>query len=345
MFGKAARDANDQHYGDQHYLEKWLGQLDLDLLHFPTQTILHNDLQVPYALTMHGLTELPHTRLPVPHIITMHDVQELHFPEYFTAHQRAIRAVHYWKAMEKAARVIVSYEHVKIDLIKFFALPADKIHVCPIPFRAISFREPTRAAAAAYREKYAAWMPFLLYPAQTWRHKNHLRLLQALQNARGRSGENLRLICTGGTSSHYHAEVAAQVSAQGLSGAVLFAGVVPEDELTWLYGKAALVVIPTEYEAGSFPLYEAMLLNAPVICSNATSLPETIGDARFVFDARDTKAMADLIYEMLTNESLRDANLANSARQAARLRQIDAAKYFYETYRNALSEPSAVADG
>jgi glycosyltransferase involved in cell wall biosynthesis len=323
------------------YLQDWLDRLKLDLLHFPTQTLLHPDMQTPYCVTMHGVQELPHLVPPAPYIITMHDVQELHFPENFTPAQRAIRAVQYWKALEKASVIIVSFDHVKQDLIKYFGLREDKVRVCPIPFRDISLQETTPAAAEAYARKYEAWTPFLLYPAHTWRHKNHFRLLQALRELRKNGGQNLKLVCTGGIAHHYHAEVLAQVDEMKLSDAVLFCGIVPEDELRWLYEQAALVTIPTKYEAGSFPLFEAMMLGSPVICSRVTSLPETIGDRRFVFDPDDSESLASLIGRMLTDEAFRLENLANSAAQAERLRRINAAAYFYEAYRELLAASSS----
>lgn len=320
-----------------HYLERWLDELNLDLLHFPTQTFLHRDLQIPYSLTLYGVEELPHIDVGVPFIVTMHDVQELHFPENFTPSQRATRAVHYWKAMEKAGKVIVSFNHVKEDLIKFFGLPPDKIHVCPIPFRSISLREPTPVASRSYSEKYDGLKPFLLYPSQTWRHKNHIQLLRALKEVQLRHFPHLRLICTGGINHHYHGEVLAKVKSLGLEDSVVFAGIVPEDELCWLYRHTALVTIPTKYEAGSFPLFESILLGAPVICSDVTSLPETINERRFVFDPDDAEALSMLIFRMISDASFRQDNIVNSHEQAHRLRQVNAASYFYQTYRSLLS--------
>jgi glycosyltransferase involved in cell wall biosynthesis len=97
------------------------------------------------------------------------------------------------------------------------------------------------------------------------------------------------------------------------------------------------VVIPTEYEAGSYPLFEAMLQKAPVICSDVTSLPETIGDRRFIFDPYDVAGLADLIQRITTDENLRRENITNSVEQVQRLQRVDAAAAFYDVFRQAVS--------
>lgn len=313
----------------QDHLSEWINKLPLDLIHFPTPTPPYPAGHVPYKVP----ALLRTTR---PYILTVHDVQELRFPEYFSAAQRAIRAMHHWEALDKARKVIVSYDHVKADLIKYFALPENKIEVCPIAYESIRLQEPARDASLAYESKYGKQSPYLLYPAQTWRHKNHALLLKALRKVRERDRPDLQLICTG-QRNEFYTEIERQVEALSLKGAVLFTDVVPEDELLWLYRNAALVVIPTEYEAGSYPLLEAMMLGAPVICSNVTSLPDTIEDKRFVFNPYDENALAALIQSMLANEPLRADNIANGLRQTKKLRSFDAAACFYKTYRSILS--------
>lgn len=318
-------------YARQNKLQLWLERLGLDLIHFPTPTPPHPHGHVPYVVP-------PLLRMSAPYIVTIHDAQELHFPEYFSAAQRAIRAMHRWETLDQASKIIVSYGHVKKDLLKYYSLPPEKIHVCPIPFRSISWREPTRAAALIYEEKYRSWKPFLLYPAQTWPHKNHALLFQALQKLRRHYKMKTRLICPG-YPNDYRDEVNAQVEKLDLQDTVFFTGVVPEDELAWLYRHTALVVIPTIYEAGSFPLMEAISQGAPVICSDVTSLPETIGDRRFVFSPYDSEALSELIVRMLTTPSFREENIGNSVRQAKRLSRVNAAAHFYGAYRSLLETP------
>ena len=99
-----------------------------------------------------------------------------------------------------------------------------------------------------------------------------------------------------------------------------------------------MVVIPTLYEAGSFPLLEAMTLGVPVICSSVTSLPETIEDVRFIFNPLDIEAMAHLILQMLENDKLRNGNILNSKNRIRELQKINSAVAFLNAYRLVLND-------
>jgi hypothetical protein len=61
-----------------------------------------------------------------------------------------------------------------------------------------------------------------------------------------------------------------------------------------------------------------MSLNVPVICSNVTSLPETINSKKFVFNPYDEEEMAILTNDMLSSSSLLDENIENSRIQIKR---------------------------
>ena len=85
------------------------------------------------------------------------------------------------------------------------------------------------------------------------------------------------------------------------------------------------------------------MLGSPVICSDVTSLPETIGDRRFVFYPDNTESLTALIFRMLTDTGFQQENLANSGVQAERLRRVNAAAYFYDAYRELLATATGSA--
>jgi len=290
---------------------------DIDLLH------------IPYQLP-------PTFNLPYPCIVTMHDVQELHFPEFFTPEERIFRAINYWNSLKYANGVIVSYNHVQDDLLKYFNIAHPKVNVCPPPFEHISICSHSPDEALGYTSKYKNLDSFILYPAQTWRHKNHLSLIKALELIKLRHCRSISLVCTGTKNSFFEDTISNYLLRSTVSHDILFTDIVPETELYWLYKNCSLVVIPTLYEAGSFPLLEAMILEVPVICSSVTSLPETIGDSRFIFDPLDTDGMSQLILEMLGNLELRQANVMNSRDRISRLCQVDSFQSMYTAWCNTL---------
>ncbi|MEJ2105599.1 MAG: glycosyltransferase family 1 protein [Ignavibacteriaceae bacterium] len=228
----------------------------------------------------------PIYRTKIPVIITMHDLQEYHFPEFFSFWEKLFRKINNKMAILDSDRIIVSFKHVKNDILKYFKVSEEKVSVCPPPFADNWFAETKETDWSTISKKYNLKKDFMLYPAATWQHKNHLGLIQAMKNL-VLEKKDIHLVCTGKQTEFYQ-EIQSKILDYDLTKNVHFPGIVPEEDLIGLYKSANLVVIPTLYEAGSGPLYEAMRYGIPVICSNVTSLPETIGNNDFIFNPSDS---------------------------------------------------------
>lgn len=270
------------------------------------------EAELPSGLRNIDLLHVPFQVPPIyeiPYVCTMHDVQELHFPEYFTASERERRAIHFRRSIENAVHIVVSFEHVRQDIIKFFGRSEGDVSVLPLPIHHCQIPEATASDAAIFRSKYGRLGKYFLYPAQTWKHKNHKRLIDAFEKCCQQVDSNLHLVCTGAKNDHF-VEIEEHIEASSVADRVHFLGLVDEGELGWLYRNSLAVVIPTLYEAGSFPLIEALLLQVPVICSCVTSLPETIGDTRFIFDPHQSASIFEAMQKLLL-----DAQYLHDCRQ------------------------------
>lgn len=283
---------------------KVLKKYKIKIIHSPTQSFPRNN---------------------IPFIFTLHDVQELHLPEFFTPHEREQRARNNRLGCAKASRIVVSYNHVKQDLIKFFNLPPEIIDVVFIgsPDPELEVRENTLTSGKKY----------ILYPAATWPHKNHLNLIKAFILARQNHPDfgEYKLVCTGHQTEHFK-QIALLISESGIDEYIEFKGLVSDNELKDLYQNTTAVVVPTKYEAGSFPLMESLVQNIPVICSNVTSLPETIEDENFVFDPNDIPEMSDKIYRITCDPKYREANVKLSLQLRPKLIERKLAATFDEIY-------------
>ncbi|MEM1325334.1 MAG: glycosyltransferase family 1 protein [Bacteroidota bacterium] len=244
-------------------------------------------------------------------ICTMHDVQELHFPEFFSPRDRFVRAFDYLDALDRADKVVVSYQHIKDDLLKYFdGLKEDDIQVCLLEMQNLWFEKLTTAdqvdlSTLDYPDR------FLLYPANTWPHKNHKNLVEAV-HLLAQSDKHVNVICTGHQRDYYHEEIAPLIEKYQLKDQFIFPSIVDEKQLYTLYQKCVGVVVPTLYEAGSFPLMESILMNVPVICAKTTSLPETIGNQEFVFSPTDPNKIAELMWKLWNEEDFRTKAKANN---------------------------------
>ena len=256
-------------------------------------------------------------------ICTMHDVQELHFPEYFTPEDRADRAVAYLKYIKNADKIIVSYQHIKADIIRYFNIGVDRIAVCLLDMGNLWIDKFSSADIISLTHLHIP-EKFILYPANTWVHKNHLKLLEALALIKAQGHTDLKVVCTGHKTSYFDSILKSYIDKEGLSGQVIFTGVVNEQELYSTYKTCAGVVVPTLYEAGSFPLVESILLDVPVICSNVTSLPETIDNDAFVFNPTDVQELSSMLLRLWSDETFRGMSIANCKKQAPKLRKTGA---------------------
>lgn len=268
----------------------------------------------------------------VPTVYQPHDLQHIHLPQFFSAREKWARHRWYKILADQAAMVAVVFSWVRQDMIRHLHLPEDKVRVIEYAPVLTAYRAPAEADHDAVRRKFELPHPFVLYPAQTWPHKNHMKLLEALALLRERHGLTVPLICTG-TKTQFHLKLEKRIRQLGLTGQVRFLGFVSSSELQCLYSLARAVTIPTLFEAGSAPMWEAFTAGTPVACSNVTSLPAQAGDAALVFDPHDAGQIAESIRRLWTDDSLRQTLIARGRASISRFSWERTARIFRAHYR------------
>ncbi|HEU0305160.1 MAG TPA: glycosyltransferase family 1 protein [Gaiellaceae bacterium] len=243
---------------------------ELDALHFPLSVMI------------------PRVDRPAA-AATVHDLQHELYPRFFSRAELAYRrAVYGWTAKRSRMLIAIS-EHARQTLLERYSLPAARV-------RTIHLGIDHERFTPAERQR----QPFLLYPANRWRHKNHERLFAAFELVRKERPE-LHLVLTG--QGHERAPLPEGVESSGH---------VTADELVELYRTAACLVFPSLYEGFGLPPLEAMACGCPVAVSNATSLPEVCGDAAEYFDPFSAEEIAAAVMRALDGH-LVDRGLVRAA--------------------------------
>ncbi len=273
-------------------------------------------------------------RCALPMIYNPHDLQHVHYPEFFEPSVFNSREAAYPAACHAAHTVAVASQFVKHDIVQHYGVDPDKIQVIPWAPPPIK-TSPAFADDILVRKKYQLPdQPFALYPAMTWEHKNHIRLLEALALLRDRDELKVHLICTGDQKSFWP-RIERRLLQLGLEEQVKFLGLVSHEELCAIYRAAQFVIIPTLFEAASAPLFEAWQHDVPVACSSITSLPEQAADAALLFNPLSVEAIADAAARMTTGSGLREDLRRRGARRLQDFSFERTAKTYRAVYRRA----------
>ncbi len=86
---------------------------------------------------------------------------------------------------------------------------------------------------------------------------------------------------------------------------IVLAKSIANNDLSVVYSNAECFFFMSIYEGFGLPALEAMQCGTPVVTSNATSLPEVVGNAGIMLDPLDEDALCDAMGKMYSNEEMR----------------------------------------
>ncbi len=148
--------------------------------------------------------------------------------------------------------------------------------------------------------------------------KNHRRLFEAFRDAQKLLPPKTGLVLTGSPDGF-------QDVIKGFEDLpIIHLGFVPHEQVAALFREAVALVYFSLFEGFGMPLLEAFNHGMPVLCSNATSLPEVGGDAVLACDPTDVGAMTQLMSRIVNEEGLRESLFGEGGRASGGLQLGDA---------------------
>lgn len=241
-------------------------------------------------------------------VVFVHDLIARHYPQHFRVTSALWRAV-YLPALRRVAAVVTNSAYTRDDLLAHSAVPAARVSV-------VGFGYTPSQGDAAWPAVVPAG-PYLLYVASSWYpYKNLVGLLQAFARLQDRIPH--RLVIVGQRVPRFAAEVEQTLAQLRLGERVTLLAHVPDAELGRLYHQAALFVYPSLFEGFGIPPLEAMANDVPVVAARATAIPEVCGDAALYVPPGDVGALAEGMWQGLTDAprraQLREAGRAQIGR-------------------------------
>jgi len=232
-----------------------------------------------------------------PAVVTIHDTQPLDMPENFSVPKRLYMRRMLPRTVAAAELVCTPSAWVAARVVDRFGVDPSKMRVVPSTWGDHAVVGASAGLATTELFQRLDGREFVLYPAITHPHKNHIVLMKAVSKLVS-SHPSLLLVLTGGRG-RAHASVVSAISALGLGEVVIQPGRVSPATLDALMSRAALLAFPSVYEGFGLPVLEAMRCGTPVVASEAAALPEVLGGAGTIVGANDVDGWADAIGSVL----------------------------------------------
>jgi glycosyltransferase involved in cell wall biosynthesis len=273
-------------------------------------------LQISPLDLFHGTNYCVPLYAPCPTVVTIHDLSlftqsQTHETANVTRGKRRMPLM-----ARRASAIIAPSEWTKRETVEYLGIHPDKIHVIYEAARE-GMKPLAPDACQPALDKYQIRRPYLLCVGTIEPRKNLLTLIRAYDELLRETEHRPQLVLAGGRGWLCD-EVFALVETLKLGDQVRFTGYVDEADLPALYSAARVFLYPSLYEGFGLPPLEAMACGAPVVASNASSLPEVVGEAGLTHDPNDARAITSAIVSLLGSEQTHEHFIRAGIERAAR---------------------------
>lgn len=308
-FTVTAADFANYSFSEQTAFKQFLDKLSPDLVHFcmPQQPILYKGKSVT---TVHDLT-----------LLKTYNSDK----NWLAYHAKQLVGRFVFKRIAKTNKhIIVPSEFTKKEYQALTNISDDRITVT------YEAADVVLGSVSPYNNPFS---DFILYVGQQSDYKNIKRLGDAHQILLKKYPQ-LGLILVG--SLNESAKHNKAYFKKNNYKNILFTGFIPDEQRDWLYQQCQAYVFPSLMEGFGLPGLEAMGYGAPVVSSNATSLPEVYGDAALYFDPLDTHDIATAIDSVIGNRQIKSDLIAKGAKKVKEYSWGRMAEQTHAIYLNAL---------
>ena len=280
----------------------------------------------------HGLSgEIPRNLKEngIKSVVTIHDLIFMRYPEWYSYFDRKIHFSKFKYAAENADCVIAISEQTKRDIIKYLKISESKIKVvyqgCHNAFKI----ERTNVEKENLKKKLQLPNRFLLNVGTIEKRKNALTIVKSIKNI------DIPLVIVGKRTKYFQ-EIEQYISANDLSGKVIFLEGLSMEELSILYQLAEVFIYLSIFEGFGIPIIEALFSKTPVITTHSGVFPEAGGKYSRYVDPTEVTAIENEIKLLLSSNELRKEIAKEGYKYAQKFKDNYIAKNINKIYTDML---------
>jgi len=258
-------------------------------------------------------------------VLTVHDMIHERLPNCFSERDSTSRAKAH--AVARADHIICISKCTRNDLIEILGVDPEKISIIYHGFSLA--KQAGEEIAIQYGDR-----PFFLYVGSRIGYKNFNMLLNAYAT-NNMLQRDFDLVLFGGGKQTINEKKLINRLGINADRIHYFSG--DDGVLSRLYQKATLFIYPSLYEGFGIPPLEAMSFDCPVVCSDASSIPEVVGNAAELFDPRSADSLMKAIERVLNDKELRQALIETGRERIKCFSWKQCAEQTLSVYRSVLS--------
>lgn len=235
-------------------------------------------------------------------VVTTHDATMRIVPAMFSRRDRLIYDPLYGWSARAATLVLTTSEAAKRDIVREWDVDPSNIRVTPLA-AAKSFH-PLAARGDRHALRHGLLgsdTPYFMFAGKISGRRNFPELLRAFA-AFKRHGLPQKLVMVGPTYAVDAARTLATES--GIAGELVTFSYVTDEILNLIYNCADAFIMPSAYENGSLPVFEAQATGTPVVSVLTEGTEEITGGAALLIPSLESGALANAMLRIATEESL-----------------------------------------
>lgn len=266
--------------------------------------------------TFQNLAPLILVKKPNKFVLTVHDL----IPHFYYSIPQKIK--HMWYliaiAISQADAIIVDSDYTKGVLIETLGIPYNKIYVVPLGVPSGFCEHNKSNSCKRFGFKKDKIHILINSSNEPWKNIGTLnRIIDLLPNYQ------FVKIGYGSTIDREN---------------VINLGYISDMDMPYLYSACDVFLHTSEYEGFGLPVLEAMACGCPVVCSNASSLPEVAGNGGILVNTMDVAGYCNAIDTLLSDQNKHFEIKINGLIQSSKFTWKKTAEQTIEVYKKCLNE-------
>jgi glycosyltransferase involved in cell wall biosynthesis len=264
-------------------------------------------------------------------ITYVHDISFVLYPEFVSPKNQRFLAKNMPRWLRRTTLVAADSQSAKNEIIDYYHISRDKIKTLYHGVDTSIYYPRDKNEIESVKKKYGITKEYIFYLGNIEPRKNIERMIEAYKGLPAMLQDKYALVLVGGGGWLNESIVESIKSAQKAG----FNIIKPEEfvideDLPALHSGATMLFHPALYEGFGLSIVQAMACGKAVLAGDNSSMPEIVGDAGVLVDAKNVTAIMTALQGLLDNEQERAKLEAKALTQARKFSWITTANQLVE---------------